>query len=252
MKLESSLLGRTAQDDKTMPLLGVNIDHVATLRQTRRGNEPDPIAAAKVCEKPGADSIVCHLREDRRHIQDADLRTLRKIVKTQLNLEMALNEEIVKIAASVKPDIATIVPERRHEITTEGGLDVIKYSHRIRQVTKFLQNRGIVVSLFIDAKKNQITEAKKAGARIIEFHTGRYAEVAEGRNRQTLDRELHQLKTMTAFALSLGLHVSAGHGLNYQNTRAVAKIKGIEELNIGHSIVSRAVFTGLKKAVREM
>ena len=232
-----------------MPKLGVNIDHVATLRQSRRGKEPDPITAAKICERAGAHSIVCHLREDRRHIQDADLWTLRKIVKTRLNLEMALNPEIVAIAGRVKPDIATIVPERRQEITTEGGLDVVKYSRRVRKVVRYLQDRGIAVSLFIDAQKKQIHEAKKTGAPLIELHTGHYA---EAKDKKTAVRELGQLKILTAYARSLGLRVSAGHGLNYQNTKAVAAIEGIEELNIGHSIVSRAVFIGLKKAVTEM
>ena len=232
-----------------MPQLGVNIDHVATLRQARRGFEPDPVTAALICEKAGADGIVCHLREDRRHVQDADLKQLRKVVKTQLNLEMSLNQEIVEIAANIKPDIATIVPERRQEVTTEGGLDVVKYSRRVRQVVRFLQNKGIIVSLFIDAQKDQIEESKKTGARIIELHTGRYAHATTPRSVQ---QELKKLKTMTSIAASLGLQVSAGHGLNYQNTKAVVGINGIEELNIGHSIVARAVFVGLEKAVKEM
>lgn len=231
-----------------MTQLGVNIDHVATLRQARRGLKPDPVAAAQICEKAGADGIVCHLREDRRHIQDADLKTLRKVVKTQLNLEMSLNPEIVEIAAKIKPDIATIVPERRQEVTTEGGLDVVKYSRRIRQVVNFLQKKGIPVSLFIDAQKNQIEESQKVGAGIIELHTGRYAHAIGPQG----VRELNKLKTMTTFASSLGLQVSAGHGLNYQNTKAVARINGIDELNIGHSIIARAVFVGLEKAVKEM
>ena len=232
-----------------MPYLGVNIDHIATLRQARGGIEPGPIAAARVCERAGADRIVCHLREDRRHIQDADLFTLRKIVSRRLNLEMSLNPKIVVLAAAVKPEIATIVPERRQEITTEGGLDVVRHGRRLRQAIRLLQDKGILVSLFIDPQRRQIEAARELGAAIIELHTGRYAQAATPR---ALARELNQLKTMTAFAGSLGLRVSAGHGLNYQNAKAIARITGIEELNIGHSIISRAVFIGLKKAVEEM
>ncbi len=232
-----------------MPKLGVNIDHVATLRQARRGFEPDPLAAMRLCEEAGADSIVAHLREDRRHINDHDIKNIRRNVKTKFNLEMSLDPDIVNIAARIKPDTATLVPERRQEITTEGGLDVIKYSRRIKTAIGRLEDKGITVSLFIDPVKNQIEEAKRTGAGVIELHTGAYA---HARNKQALIREFNRLNDMTYFARQIGLRVAAGHGLNYQNTRSVAEIQGIEELNIGHSIISRAVFVGLKQAVEEM
>ncbi len=232
-----------------MPKLGVNIDHVATLRQARREDEPDPIEAARICEKAGADSIVCHLREDRRHIVDKDVRTLRKTVKTKLNLEMALSKEIIDIAASIKPDQVTLVPEKRQEITTEGGLDVFKNSRRITNALNTFNKKDITVSLFIDPVANQIKKTADLGVPMIELHTGKYALV---KTRQAVARELKKLKDMTEYALSLGLIVNAGHGLKYDNTIPIAKIKGMEELNIGHSIISRAVFVGLERAVREM
>lgn len=232
-----------------MPKLGVNIDHVATLRQARRESDPDPVAAARVCEKSGADSIVAHLREDRRHIQEKDIRLLRKNVKTRLNLEMSIASEIVAIALSVKPDQATLVPERREEITTEGGLDIVRHFRRVRETVKILTRSGIEVSLFIDPAEEQIRKSQESGAGIIELHTGGYARA--GTRLQRL-RELKILREMTRFALGLGLIVNAGHGLKYDNTSAVAGISGIEELNIGHSIISRAVFVGLGKAVGEM
>ncbi len=233
--------------------LGVNIDHVATLRQARGESFPDPILAAQICEEAGADSIVCHLREDRRHIQDNDVFKLRKTVRTRLNLEMSLNSEILKITSRVKPDIATIVPERRQEITTEGGLDVIKYFHKVKNAVSFLQDKGIAVSLFIAPVKKQIQEAQKSGATIIELHTGSYAQATTKENNQSARaKELQKIFIATAYAQSLGLKVSAGHGLNYTNTIAVAQIAGIEELNIGHSIISEAVFCGLNQAVKRM
>lgn len=232
-----------------MPRLGVNIDHVATLRQARRGARPDPLAAARICEQAGADGIVCHLREDRRHIQDQDVRELRKIVRTHLNLELSLDRKILKIAAQIKPDMATIVPERRQEITTEGGLDVCRHFLRIKEAVKFLEGRGIVVSLFIAADKRQIEKSRESGAGIIELHTGSYAHAATTAARR---RELQRLKDMTRLAQSLGLRVSAGHGLDYTNVKAVARLKGMEELNIGHAIIARAVFTGLDRAVGDM
>lgn len=241
--------------------LGVNIDHAATLRQARQGLTPDPILAAQVCEKAGAHSIVCHLREDRRHIQDKDVFALRKIVRTRLNLEMSLNSEIIKITGRVKPDLATIVPERRQEITTEGGLDVIKHFAKVKNAVSFLQDKGIATSLFIAPVKSQIEQAKASGAEIIELHTGSYAtehEMCEGvprpsgRGPRPPILELQKILTATEYAQHIGLKVSAGHGLNYTNTSTIAKIKGIEELNIGHSIICEALFIGLDQAVKRM
>jgi pyridoxine 5-phosphate synthase len=229
--------------------LGVNIDHVATLRQSRRGNEPDPITAAKICERAGADSIVCHLREDRRHILDADVKMLRKTVTTRLNMEMALNADILEIALRLKPDQCTIVPERREEITTEGGLDVVRYFKKITNAAEKLQRRGIGVSLFIAPDKTQIIRAAETGVAMIELHTGCYA---NSRTKNASQEQLKIISAMTRFARDLGLSVNAGHGLNYTNTAAIARIDGIEELNIGHSIISRALTTGLERAVKDM
>jgi len=232
-----------------MAKLGVNIDHVATLRQARREFDPNPIEAARICEKAGANSIVAHLREDRRHINDKDIRALRKVVKTRLNLEMSLNSGIVRIACQIKPHQATLVPEKREEITTEGGLDVLRHFYRIKKVVRTLKRTGIEVSLFIDPEKKQIEKTKAAGVDIIELHTGTY-DLAKTKGERT--RELKKLRDMTKFARSLEMTVNAGHGLKYHNTRTIAKIKGIDELNIGHSIISRAVFVGLNRAVGEM
>lgn len=238
-----------------MPKLGVNIDHVATLRQARYKNascgltpEPDPVRAAIICEKAGCDSIVCHLREDRRHINDRDLEKLRRVVKTKLNLEMSIAAEIVDIARAVKPDQATLVPERRQEITTEGGLDAAAGLSRIKRVVRKLQDGGIVVSLFIDPDRKQIMAARQAGAEFIELHTGKYANAGGA----AAKKQLEILKTAVRFAQGLRLRVNAGHGLNYLNAARVARIPGVEELNIGHSIISRSVFCGLDEAVREM
>lgn len=232
-----------------MPKLGVNIDHVATLRQARREFDPDPIAAARCCERAGADSIVAHLREDRRHIQEKDIRALRKIVATRLNLEMSLDEKIVAIACSIGPDVATIVPEKRAEITTEGGLDVVKHFRKVKKAAAALTKAGIEVSFFIDPVAAQIIRTKEAGVEMVELHTGAYA---RARTRQQILRKLDTIKKMTGFAQGLGMTVNAGHGLNYNNVQAIARIIGIRELNIGHSIISRAVFVGLEAAVREM
>jgi len=229
--------------------LGVNIDHVATLRQAREESDPDPITAAQLCEKAGAESIVAHLREDRRHINDRDIRTLRKIVKTRFNLEMSLNKDIVRIACSIKPHQATLVPEKRREITTEGGLDVIQNFNRIKTATQRLQDKGIEVSLFIDPVKKQIAATKDCGINTIEIHTGRYDRLT---SKVDINREFNKIKKMTEYAQGLGITVNAGHGLKYHNTKKIAQIKGMNELNIGHSIISRAVFVGLKKAVTEM
>lgn len=232
-----------------MPKLGVNIDHVATLREARQTYMPDPIAASGVCEEAGCHSIVCHLREDRRHIKDADVVTLRKIVRTRLNLEMAIAKEIVNIACRIKPDQATLVPERRQEVTTEGGLDVKKNLKKIGSVVERLHDNGIAVSLFINPAVSQIDASSKSGATIIEFHTGEYANAVSEAARV---RSLEILRKATKHALSLGLEVNAGHGLNYENVTDVALIEGMNELNIGHSIISQAIFTGLSAAVREM
>ena len=232
-----------------MPKLGVNIDHVATLRQARGGVEPDPVLAARVCEAAGCDSIVAHLREDRRHMQDRDLYILRKTVRTRLNMEMSIAAEIVKIALDVDPDQATLVPERRQELTTEGGLDCIKHHMRIASAVDKLQSRGIAVSLFIDPIHKQIKAAHEAGCEFIELHTGEYSNAKYGPKRKA---QLKELTEAAGYALSIGLRVNAGHGLDYSNVRDVARIKGIEELNIGHSIILRAVFVGLDKAVKEM
>ncbi len=232
-----------------MTRLGVNIDHVATLRQARGGKEPEPVTAAMLVESAGADGIVVHLREDRRHIQERDLRLLRQILKTRLNLEMAPAAEIVNIAIDVKPDLATLVPERREELTTEGGLDVIKHKDALKKVITRLHNNNIDVSIFIDPDTGQIEAARDAGATIIEIHTGRYANASSSKEEE-LEKEA--IMNAAAFARGIGLIVAAGHGLNFRNVREVAAIKDIEELNIGHSIISRAVITGMESAVREM
>ena len=232
-----------------MTRLGVNIDHVATLRQARGGKEPEPIAAAMLVESAGADGIVLHLREDRRHIQDRDLRLLRQILKTRLNLEMAPAAEIVNIAIDVKPDLVTLVPERRAELTTEGGLDVIRNEKNLKKVLAQFHKNNIDVSIFIDPDTKQIETACNIGAKIIEIHTGRYANAVSPVEEET---ERSEILNAVLFAREIGLKVSAGHGLNYRNVKGIAAIREIEELNIGHSIISRAVLVGLEKAVREM
>lgn len=232
-----------------MAKLGVNIDHVATLRQARGGGEPDPVEAALLCEKAGCNSVVAHLREDRRHINDDDVAKLKKKIKTLLNLEMSTNADIVKAAMAVKPYQSTLVPEKRQEITTEGGLDVISNMRKVSDVVKALQSKGIKVSLFIDPEKGQIEAACKTGAGIIELHTGRYANAVGAKHKE---KELSVIANSVEFAMSRGLVVNAGHGLNYENVSNIAAIGGIEELNIGHSIISRAVFSGIENAVRDM
>jgi pyridoxine 5-phosphate synthase len=232
-----------------MPELGVNIDHVATLRQARGGGEPDPIKAARIVEQAGGKGIVVHLREDRRHINEGDVKALRKIVTTKLNLEMSIAPEIVQIAAQIRPDQATLVPEKRKELTTEGGLDVIGAEQAIEKVIVSLKKQGIRVSLFIDPVDIQIKASRRIGADLIELHTGSFANAPD---KGVQKRCLAELIKARDLAVELGLAVAAGHGLNYQNVKQVAAIKGIEELNIGHSIISRAVFVGLDRAVREM
>ena len=229
--------------------LGVNIDHVATVRQARRAKEPDPVAAAVLATLGGADGITVHLREDRRHIQDRDVYLLRETVTTRLNLEMAAADEILAIALKVKPDEATLVPEKRAELTTEGGLDVLATAARTKEVTAALKAGGIHVSLFIDPDVRQVDAAKAAGADAIEFQTASYSEAVGAAD---VAAELAKLRAAAAHAVGLGLHVHLGHGLNYINVKPVVRIPGVEELNIGHAIVSRAVFVGLERAVREM
>ena len=229
--------------------LGVNIDHTATIRQARRTVEPDPVAAAVLAELGGADGITVHLREDRRHIQDRDVRLLRETVRTHLNLEMAPTEEMVAIALNVKPDYVTLVPEKREEVTTEGGIDIVSNLDRFTDVVDKLQSAGIPVSWFIDADTPQIEASAKTGAQFIELHTGKYADATDEKTRQ---QELSILTRGTEIAIANGLRVNAGHGLTYWNVYPIACIEGMEELNIGHTIISRAVLVGMERAVREM
>lgn len=232
-----------------MPTLGVNIDHIATIRQARRTVEPDPVAAAVLAELAGADGITVHLREDRRHIQDRDVRILRETVRSHLNLEMAATDEMLAIALDIKPDYVTLVPEKREEVTTEGGLDIILQIARIGEIVDKLQSASIPVSLFIDADPAQIEASVKAQAQFIELHTGQYAEAKDEANRH---RELAILAKGCEQALQAGLRVNAGHGLTYWNVYPVAALPGMEELNIGHTIISRAALVGIERAVREM
>ena len=230
-------------------LLGVNIDHVATLRNARGGVEPDPVMAADICEQNGATSITTHLREDRRHIKDEDVYTLIKTIKTKLNLEMAMAEDIQQIALDIKPYSICLVPEKRQEITTEGGLDVAGQLDKVTEFIKPLLDAGIIVSLFIDPDSEQVEASAKTGAQFIEMHTGAYSEAFGKENEE---KEFLKLKNAAALAQKLGLKVNAGHGLNYENVNRMHEIPGLYELNIGHSIISRAVFTGLPEAVRNM
>jgi pyridoxine 5-phosphate synthase len=232
-----------------VPRLSVNIDHIATIRQARKGVEPDPIAAAILAELAGAEGIIAHLREDRRHVQDRDLKVLREVVQTKLNLEMAATDEMLRIALEVKPDLATLVPEKREELTTEGGLEVASRSDFMRAFVSNLQRGGIIVSLFVDPDESQIAAAKKSGADWVEIHTGAYANAASETEQE---REFAKIAEAAKLAASLGLRVGAGHGLNYVNVQRIARIPEVQELNIGHSIISRAVLVGIERAVREM
>jgi pyridoxine 5-phosphate synthase len=229
--------------------LGVNIDHVATVRQARRADEPDPVAAAVLAILGGADGITIHLREDRRHIQDRDVHLLRPVVTNRLNLEMAAVDAIADLAIAIRPNEATLVPERREELTTEGGLDAVAHESGVTRIAERLRKAGIEVSLFIDPDSRQIEAARRIGAAAIEIQTARYSEARAPNDRL---RELAALHQATEHARALGLHVHMGHGLNYWNVLPVAAIPGVEELNIGHSIVSRAVLVGMERAVREM
>jgi pyridoxine 5-phosphate synthase len=229
--------------------LGVNIDHVATVRQARRAPEPDPAAAAVLALLGGADGITLHLREDRRHIQDRDVYLVRQLVTGRMNLEMAAVDAIVDIACAVKPSEATLVPERREELTTEGGLDVVRNQDAVRRALDRLREGGMDVSLFIDPDVRQIDMAKILGAKAVELQTARYS---EAKTAVDLERELELLREAAAHAREQKLHIHMGHGLTYTNVQAVARIQGLEELNIGHSIISRAVLVGMERAVREM
>lgn len=232
-----------------MAQLGVNIDHVATVRQARRTYEPDPVWAAALAELGGADGITIHLREDRRHIQDRDLRLLHETVTVKLNLEMATAEEVVEIACQVRPAQATLVPESRQEVTTEGGLDVAAQRERVAEVVSRLHGAGLVVSLFLDADERQIDAARDAGADAVELHTGQYALASAG---QAQERELERLSRGAMQVVDRGMALHAGHGLTYRNVRPVADLPNICELNIGHAIVARALMVGFQQAVREM
>ena len=229
--------------------LAINIDHVATLREARGEVEPDPVSAAAICELAGAEGIVCHLREDRRHINDRDLRLLRETVKTKLDLEMAATEEIIRIAVETLPELATLVPERRQELTTEGGLDVAAHKHFLRDVVRELQKHEIEVSLFIDPIARQIEAAREIGADKIEIHTGAYA---RARSSDEIASTLGEIGEAARLAAGMGLGVNAGHGLNYVNIGPLRRIPEIEEVSIGHAIIARAVYVGLDRAVREM
>ena len=232
-----------------MPHLAVNVDHVATIREARGITEPDPVTAAAICELAGAKGIVVHLREDRRHIQDRDVRILRETVQTKLNLEMGATKSIIAIALDLKPDMVTFVPEKRQELTTEGGLDVITNKKKIAKAIEKMTNADIPVSLFIDPDSDQIKTAHEIGATFVELHTGRYADAEDEIIGQ---QEFDLIEASAEEAFQLGLRVNAGHGLNYQNTAPIAAIDTIEELSIGHAIIGRSVFTGLDQAVREM
>jgi pyridoxine 5-phosphate synthase len=232
-----------------MTVLNVNIDHVATVRQARLANEPDPVWAAVQCELAGANGITVHLRQDRRHINDRDVRLLKETVACKLNLEMSMAEPIVKIAEQIRPDQVTLVPENRAELTTEGGLDCVKYKKRLAEVVRRMHKKGILVSTFIAPDKNQITASAQTGCDAVELHTGMYA---NARGQRAIKKRLKELATAKNFALENNLIVHAGHGLTYRNIGPVAQIKGLCEFNIGHSIVARAVFVGIRQATAQM
>lgn len=229
--------------------LAVNIDHVATLREARGEIEPDPVTAASICELAGAEGIVCHLREDRRHINDRDVRLLREVVKTKLDLEMAATDEMVKIACDILPDLVTIVPENRKELTTEGGLNILSIQSKLTEMIDTLKEKEIMVSLFIDPNPELLDLALEVGADIIEIHTGKYANSVDEKSQIS---ELSKIASVSRLASEMGLIVTAGHGLNYFNIQPFLNIPEIREISIGHSIISRAVFTGLHKAVEDM
>ncbi len=229
--------------------LAVNIDHVATLRQARRASEPEPVLAALLAEQAGAHGIVCHIRGDRRHIQERDLRLLRQTIKTKLNVEMAATAEMLSIARKIRPDMVSLVPENPDEITTQGGLDVITHKKHLKEFIRQLKKAGIKVSIFVDAEEEQIATCVEAGADLVEINTGKYAEAASEKER---NRELEKVKKAANLAARLGLEVHAGHGLDYHNVQAIVEIKEISELSIGFAIIARAVMVGLPQAVKEM
>lgn len=232
-----------------MAKLAVNVDHVATIRQARRVDEPDPVLAAAIAELAGAEGIIIHLREDRRHIQDRDLEILRKTVKTQLNLEMAATDEMVGIAMDVKPDVVTFVPEKRAELTTEGGLDVLFNKEKLKEMIEELKQVGIKMSLFIDPDLEQVKASHRLGANAVEMHTGSYC---DSRLVQEIDKEFNRIEDAVMLSSKLGLEVRAGHGLDYRNIQRILTLKDIEEYSIGHSIIARTVIVGMERAVREM
>lgn len=231
--------------------LGVNIDHIATLREARGTAYPEPVIGALLSEYAGCSSIVAHLREDRRHIKERDILFIKKAIKVPFNMEMSINKDIVDFALKIKPEQSTLVPERRQELTTEGGIDIVNKNNykKVEKAVKALQQGGITVSLFIDPNKRQIEKAKKIGADLIEFNTGKYSEAKSTSN---IKKELSKIKDAAKFAKTLGFFVAAGHGLDYENVKEIIRIKGIEELNIGHSIICRSIFVGLVTAVEEM
>jgi pyridoxine 5-phosphate synthase len=229
--------------------LCVNVDHIATLRQARGGVEPDPIEGAKICESNGADGITVHLREDRRHIQDQDVFDLKKVVKGKLNLEMALSNDIIDIAKQIMPDQITLVPEKREEITTEGGLDVASNFKKIKDVVKDFHDLGVIISLFVEPDRDTIAQSKETGTDFIEIHTGTYCNAI---NTIDIENEIMRIYEAAEYALEQNIRVNAGHGLNYVNIKPILNTPGLEELNIGHSMISRSIFIGLANAVREM
>ncbi|MCS6966212.1 MAG: pyridoxine 5'-phosphate synthase [Candidatus Kapabacteria bacterium] len=229
--------------------LSVNVDHVATVREARGGTQPDPVYAAMVAELAGASGIVCHLREDRRHINDRDVRLLREVVKTRLNLEMAATEDMVSIARELLPDLVTLVPERRQERTTEGGLNVVDQRHYLRTVVDVLHEAEIQVSVFVEPVLEQVEAAADIGADIVELHTGHYANATTSK---TAQQELHRLQNAAEFARTLGLHIAAGHGLTYDNILPICRVHAIQDVSIGHAIVARALYVGFEQAVRQM
>jgi pyridoxine 5-phosphate synthase len=229
--------------------LAINIDHIATIRNARGGAEPDPVEAARICEHAGAVGIVCHLREDRRHIRDNDVRQLRKTITTKLDLEMAITDEIIGIALDVRPDLVTLVPEKRQELTTEGGLDVVTQKKRLADVIKSFHGNKIAVSLFVDPVQPQIETSKEIGADMVELHTGEYA---NARSDREVKEQLARIRAMAALGKSLGLTVNGGHGLDYKNVALIAGINDIHELSIGHAVITRALFVGLEYAVKEL
>jgi pyridoxine 5-phosphate synthase len=248
---ENKIMDHLKQQERRSGMinLAINVDHVATLRQARGIAEPDPVTAAGICELAGAGGIVIHLREDRRHIQDRDVVLMRQMVKTKLNLEMGASEEIIRIALELQPDMITLVPEKRAELTTEGGLDVAGQQLKLQKVVKRMTRAGIPVSMFIDPESRQILASRDIGATFVEIHTGRYS---DAKNENEADREFALIATAAEEAYESGLRVNAGHGLNYQNTSRVAQLGTIEELSIGHAVMARAIFVGLDQAVREM